>query len=207
MNKSKLGVLTLIFALLLSYSVAVAAAQYTTEKTTDIAISSSGSFVAVEPDVGISYQIQGTPGATGSVTAGIYNSNPQPTATIPDGVSLSHFVVVTFDMNANDFGSATIVLSYSDSDVHAISAPYTVYKYDADTNSYSALPSTVDTNAKTITVTVISIDDPLFAIGGTTAAEGPEFSATSWAILAVAIVVIVVLVVFAFTRLRTHVER
>jgi len=116
MNKSKLGVLTLIFTLLLSYSVAVAAAQYTTEKTTDIAISSSGTFVAVEPDVGISYQIQGTPGATGSVTAGIYSSNPQPTATIPDGVSLSHFVVITFDMNAADFGSATIVISYSDSE-------------------------------------------------------------------------------------------
>jgi hypothetical protein len=206
MNKAKLGVLTLIFALLLSYSVAVAAAQYTTEKTTDIAISSSGSFVAVEPDIGVSYQIQGTPGATGSVTAGIYTSNPQPTATIPDGVSLAHFVVVTFDMNANDFGSASIVLSYSDSDVHGISAPYTVYKYNADTNSYSALPSTVDTNAKTITVTVISIDDPLFAIGGIKS-EDVGFSTTSWIILAVAIVVIVVLAVFAFTRLREHVER
>jgi hypothetical protein len=206
MNKSKLGVLTLIFALLLSYSVAVAAAQYTTEKTTDIAISSSGSFVAVEPDIGISYQIQGTPGATGSVTAGIYTSNPQPTATIPDGVSLAHFVVVTFDMNANDFGSATIVLSYSDSDVHGISSPYTVYKYDPDTNSYSALPSTLDTDAKTITVTVISIEDPLFAIGGSTSNDA-GFSTTSWVILAVAIVVIVILVVFAFTRLREHVER
>jgi hypothetical protein len=206
MNKSKLGVLTLIFALLLSYSVAVAAAQYTTEKTTDIAISSSGTFVAVEPDVGISYQIQGTPGATGSVTAGIYSSNPQPTATVPDGVSLTHFVVITFDMNSGDFGSATIVISYSDSDVHGISTPYSIYKYNAETDSYTALPSTVDTSAKTITVTVISIADPLFAIGGAaTNTEG--FSATSWAILAVAIIVIVILVVFAFTRLRTHVER
>jgi hypothetical protein len=206
MNKAKLGILTLIFALLLSYSVAVTAAQYTTEKTTDIAISSSGSFVAVEPDIGISYQIQGTPGATGSVTAGIYTSNPQPTATIPDGVSLGRFVVITFDMNANDFSTATIVLSYSDSDVHGISSPYSVYKYDADTNSYSALPSTLDTNAKTITVTVISIDDPLFAIGGFTS-EDAGFSTTSWIILAVAIIVIVVLFVFVFTRLREHVER
>jgi hypothetical protein len=206
MNKAKLGVLTLIFALLLSYSVAVAAAQYTTEKTTDIGIPSSGSFVAVEPDIGVSYQIQGTPGATGSVTAGIYTSNPQPTATIPDGVSLVHFVVITFDMNANDFGSASIVISYSDSDVHGISAPYTIYKYNAVTDSYSAMPSTVDTNAKTITVTVISVDDPLFAIGGAKS-EDAGFSTTSWAILAVAIIVIVVLVVFAFTRLREHVER
>jgi hypothetical protein len=205
-NKSKLGVLTLVLVLLLPYTVAIAAAQYTTEKTTDIAISSSGTFVAVEPDVGISYQIQGTPGATGSVTAGIYSSNPQPTATIPDGVSLVHFVVITFDMNADDFGSASIVISYSDSDVHGISTPYAVYKYDADTNSYSALPSTVDTTAKTITVSVISITDPLFAIGGNTS-NSAEFSTTSWIVLAVAIIVIVILVVFAFTRLREHVER
>ena len=206
MNKSKLGVLTLIFVLLLSYTVALAAAQYTTEKTTPITIGSDGTFVAGEPAVGISYEIQGTPGATGSVTASVYTSNPQPTATIPDGTSLAHFVVVTFDMNANEFTSAKIVIHYSDSDVAGISAPYTIYKYIADTNSYIALPSTVDTNAQTLTVTVRSITDPLFAIGGATV-ESEGFSAASWAIIAAAIIVIVVLVVFGFTRLRTRVER
>jgi hypothetical protein len=206
MNKSKLGVLSLIFVLLLSYTVALAAAQYTTEKTTPITIGSDGTFVAGEPAVGISYEIQGVPGATGSVTASVYTSNPQPTATIPGGTSLSHFVVVTFDMNAIEFSSAKIVIHYSDSDVAGISAPYTIYKYIADTNSYMALPSTVDTNAKTMTVTVTSITDPLFAIGGATV-ESDGFSATSWAIIAVAIIVIVVLVVFGFTRLRTRVER
>jgi hypothetical protein len=207
MNKSKLGVLSLIFVLLLSYTVAIAAAQqYTTEKTTPITIGSDGTFVAGEPAVGISYEIQGTPGATGSVTASVYTSNPQPTATIPDGTSLVHFVVVTFDMNANEFTSAKIVIHYSDSDVSGISAPYTIYKYIADTNSYMALPSTVDTNAQTITVTVTSISDPLFAIGGATV-ESEGISVTSWAIIAAAIIVIVVLVVFGFTRLRTRVER
>jgi hypothetical protein len=208
-NKSKLGVLTLIIVLLSSYTVAIAAAQYTTEKTTDIAIASDGTFVAFESDAGVSYVIHGTPGATGSVTAGVYSSNPQPTATVPDGISLGHFVVITFDMNADDFGSATITLTYSDSDVSGISTPYSIYKYDADTNSYTALQSIEDATAKTITVTVISIADPLFAIGGT-ASEGLSnegFSATSWAILVVAVIVIVVLVVFAFTRLRTRVER
>jgi hypothetical protein len=207
MNKSKLAILTLILVLLLPYTVALAAAQYTTEKTTDIVISSDGTFSAIEPDVGTSYVIHGTPGATGSVTASVYTSNPQPTATIPEGVSLAHFVVITFDMNAQDFGSATIVIKYSDSDVNGMSTPYSIYKYNADTNSYTVLSSTVDTAAKTITITVTSISDPLFAIGGTTAAKGPEFSTTSWIVLAVAIIVIVVLVVFAFTRLREHVER
>ena len=176
MNKSKLGVLTLIFVLLLSYTVAIAAAQYTTEKTTDITISSDGTFTADESDVGISYEIQGTPGATGSVTAAFYTDNPQTTATIPDGISLSHFVVVTFNMDANDFSSANIVISYSDSDVNGISEPYAVYKYIAETDSYVALPSTVDTDAKTITITVVSIADPLFAIGGTTVEESRAFS-------------------------------
>jgi len=207
MNKSKLGVLTLIFVLLLSYTVAIAAAQYTTEKTTPITISSDGTFVAGEPAVGISYEIQGVPGATGSVTASIYTSNPQPTATIPEGTSLAHFVVVTFDMDANEFTSAKIVIHYSDSDVSGISTPYTIYKYIADTNSFMALPSTVDTNAQTMTVTVTSITDPLFAIGGNTEAKSDGISATSWAIIAAAIIVIVVLVVFGFTRLRTRVER
>ncbi len=206
MNKSKLGVITLIFVLLLSYTVALAAAQYTTEKTTPITISSDGTFVAGEPAVDISYEIQGTPGATGSVTASVYTSNPQPTATIPEGTSLAHFVVITFDMDANEFTSAKIVISYSDSDVAGISTPYTIYKYIADTNSFMALPSTVDTNAKTITVTVTSITDPLFAIGGATV-KSEGISATSWAIIAAAIIVIVVLVVFGFTRLRTRVEK
>jgi hypothetical protein len=207
MNKSKLGVLSLIFVLLLSYTVTLAAAQYTTQKTTDIAIDSSGKFAAVESDVGISYEIQGIPGATGSVNASVYTSNPQPTASIPDGTSLTHFVVVTFNMDAFEFTSAKIVISYSASDVAGISAPYLIYKYIADTNSYIALPSAVDTNAQTITVTVRSISDPLFAIGGNTAAKSEGVSTTSWAILAVAIIIIVVLVVFAFTRLRTRIER
>jgi hypothetical protein len=207
MNKSKLCVLTLIFVLLLPYAVAFAAAQYKTEKTTDIVVSSDGTFSATEPDVGISYVIHGTPGATGSVTASVYTSNPQPTAFIPDGISLTHFVIILFDMNATDFGNAIIVISYSDSDVSGISTPYSIYKYNADTNSYTALSSTVDTTAKTITVTVSNISDPLFAIGGTTAAKSSEFSTTSWIVLAVAIIIIVVLVVFAFTRLREHVER
>jgi hypothetical protein len=206
MNKSKLGVLTLIVVLLLPYTVAFAAAQYGTEKTTDITISSNGTFTATEPSVGISYTIQGLPGATGSVTASIFTSNPQPAANIPDGISLAHFVVITFAMDPRDFSIATIVISYSDSDVNGISTPYSIYKYDADTNSFAAMPSTVDTNAKTITVTVTSIDDPLLAIGGNTS-KNVEFSTTSWAILAAAIIVIVFLGVFAFTRLRTRVER
>ncbi len=80
---------------------------------------------------GISYSIQGAPGAVGTVTADVYEGNPQPTATIPSGISLSHFVAITFNMNAADFSQATITISYRASDVQNIQSPYQVYKYIA----------------------------------------------------------------------------
>lgn len=87
-------------------------------------ISPDGTFTATESDVGASYLIQGTPGATGTVTATVYDGNPQPTATVPGGTSLTHFVAITFNMNANDFTQATITINYADSDVQNIQMPY-----------------------------------------------------------------------------------
>jgi hypothetical protein len=194
MNKSKLGLLTVITVLLFSFTVAFVAAQYQTEKTTKVTFESDGMFTASETDVGISYEIQGTPGASGTVTADVYNGNPQPTANLPAGTSLVHFVVVTFNINADDFKSAKIVISYSDNDVQGISAPYTIYKYNPDSNSYIVLPSTLDTAAKTITVRVTSLSDPLFAIGGATASTAPSgLSAVSWGLIIVTVIVIVLL--------------
>ena len=206
LNKSKIAVILLMSVLLISLSVSLVAAQYQTEKTTNIAISSDGTFVVNEPDVGISYEIQGTPYAVGSVTASIYNGNPQPSALCPDGISLSHFIGITFNINPGDFNNAKIVISYSSSDVQGISAPYAIYKYNPDSNSFVEVPAALDTTAKTITVTVASISDPLFAIGGTAAKSG-GIPASSWAILAVAIIVILVLVVVVVSRLRTRVEK
>jgi hypothetical protein len=199
-SKSKLGVLTLVTVLLLSLSLSVAA-QYVTQKTTEIAIGLDGTFIASEPDVGITYEIQGVAGATGSVTAAVYTGNPQTTAAIPDGVSLTHFVVITFDMASSDFTQATIIVSYSDSDVQNIHSPFAIYKYDVSTDSYVELPSIVDTAAKTITVTLTSVDDPLLAIGGATATSEPT-SITTWIIIVVTIVAILLLVVFIFVRMR-----
>jgi hypothetical protein len=206
MNKSKLGVLTIVTVLLLSFGSVAVRAQYQTEKTTNVTIGSDGTFNATEADVGISYQINGTAGATGSVTADVYNGNPQPTATIPAGASLSHFIVITFNMNANDFEGATIVISYSDSDVAGISGPYAIYKYNANSNSYVALPSTVDTVAKAMTVTVTSLSDPLFAIGGATESSGGVPTST-WIIIAVSVIVVVLVAVFVVRYMRSHSEK
>lgn len=200
-SKSKLGVISIIAILMLSLSVSSVAAQYTTQKTTDIVIASDGTCTAYEPEVGVTYVIKGTPGAMGTVTAAIYNGNPQPLANIPNGVALNHFVVVTFDMDASDFSQAVITINYADSDVQNIQPPYTVYKYMPDTDSYVALPSTVDTVAKTITITLDSVDDPLFAIGGAVVTDAPV-TAVAWVIVAVGVIAVVLLSVLIVTRMR-----
>ena len=185
---------------MLSLTVSLVEAQYTTQKTTPVTVSGDGTFIATESDIGVSYLIEGTPGATGSVTAAIYSANPQPNAVIPDGVSLTHFVVVTFDMDPDQFTSASIVISYTDADVANLQAPYAIYKHVPNTDSFVELASTVNTEAKTITITVTSIDDPLFAVGAATVSEG--FPASSWAILIGLIVAIVVIAVVVVLYLR-----
>lgn len=153
--------------------------------------------------MGVSYQILGNPSATGSVTASVYNGDPQPTATVPNGTPLTSFIVVTIKMNASDFSSATITLSYTDSTVQNIKQPYEVYKYNAGGNSYTALPSTVNTSAKTITVTLSSLTDPLLAIGG--AKTQTSGNTVSTEIIVVVVVIVVVLVTVAiFYRMRSR---
>ena len=200
MIKTRLGALTIVIALIVLFSIAFVAAQYVTQETTDVTLGSNGTFSMSYSDIGLSYTIQGTPGATGTVIADLYNGNPFPTATIPNGVTLTHFVAITISMDANDFSSATVVLNYKDSDVSGISAPYSVYKYDAISNSFTLLPAQVDTNAKTITFTLTSPSDPLVAIGGSAVSGG--VSPVTWAVVAVSVIVIVILAVFIVWRLR-----
>ena len=103
MSKPKIFVIALLALLILSISAVFVAAQYTTEKTTNVTIGSDGTFTATEPDVGVTYQILGAPGATGTVTADAYTGNPQPTATYPSGISLTNFIAITFNIPASDF--------------------------------------------------------------------------------------------------------
>jgi len=197
MKKSNFIVITLLSLLLISTFSAFASALYISEETTSVTIGSDRTFSGNAENIGVSYEILGTPGATGIITAQIYNGNPQSTASIPNGVSLSHFVVITINMNSADFSQAKIYITYTDADVATLQAPYAIYKYVASTDSFIEVPSTFDVEAKMATVTVTSIDDPLFAIGGASLPEtiAPGFPATAWALLAASIVVIVLLVV------------
>jgi hypothetical protein len=203
LSKSKLGVISIIAILMLSMSASLAAAQYTTQKTSNIVLSSDGTCTIDEADLGITYVIHGTAAATGTVSTALYNGNPQPTAEVPSGITLNHFVVVTFDMASNDFSQATITLSYTDSDVANLNEPYSVFKYVPETQSYVELPSTVDTAAKTITVTLTSVNDPLLAIGGTSIESTSEpLPLWTWIAVTVSVIVVIVIVAFGIMKYR-----
>jgi len=152
------------------------------------------------------------PGSTGTVTSGVYSGNPQATAAVPGGISLTNFIFVNFNIPASDFTEAEVTLNYTSSEVQNIQSPYAVYKYISSSKSYVELPSTVDTTAKTITVTLTSLTDPVLAIGGTTKTTStpkpgsPGLSASTWIVIAVSAIVIVVLVVFVVSRMRRQDE-
>ncbi len=204
MKKSSLaGLVSVLAIVVLSLSMSVALAQYQTQQTANVTVSSSGTAHVGESSTvgGVSIDIVGTPGATGSVSTAVYAANPQPDASVPADVSLTHFVVVTFNMAASDFQRATITVSYSDADVAGLSAPYVLYKYIPETNSYVQLNAVLDTNAKTLTATVSSTTDPLFAIGGATAAPSTPSGVPVWT-WAILVVVVVGVVLVAVLTLR-----
>jgi hypothetical protein len=207
-TESKFAVLALVCIFLFSLPVISVRAQvstYTTQKTTNVTINSAGTFAATEPAVGVSYNIVGFPGATGAVTATIYEGNPQPTANVPSGIRLTYFIAISINMNAHDFIQATIILNYTDSIVQSINSPYTVYKFNSATNKYVGLTSTVNTHEKTITVTLNSLTDPLIAIGGAkTVSSGVP--ASTWIIIVITVVIIVSVNVFVFYRMRHETE-
>jgi hypothetical protein len=202
MKKSVLGLIAILVILLISLSVAFA--QYATQQTANVIIGSNGIGHVAQSSTagGVSINIAGAPGATGSVSTAVYSANPQTGASLPSGVTLAHFFVVSFNMSARDFQSANITVTYTDSDVVGMNQPYSLYKYDDSTNSYIVLPSTVDTNGKTVTATVTGINDSLLAIGGTssTSTSGSGIPTWTWVVVVGVILVVVVVAVLLLSR-------
>jgi hypothetical protein len=201
---SVFGLAAVLAVVLLSVSLSVAFAQYQTEQTTNVIISANGvSHVEQSSTVGgVSIDIAGTPGVTGSVSTATYSANPQPDATVPADTTLTHFVVVTFNFAASDFQGASITISYSDSDVTGMSPPFVLYKYIPESNSYVKLDAVVDTASKTITTTVSSTTDPLFAIGGTTVAGNGGLTIPPLGIVSIAVILVVVVLLVVALVLR-----
>ena len=197
MSSLRIKLLCVLSLLLISLFISSVYAQsYDGAVTTNVAIASSGTSTVTD-NFGVTYIIQGTAGSTGTVTTDYRSANPQATAKVPEGVSLTRFVVVTFNIAAADFTQAQIIIPYTDSDVEGVQSPYAIFKYNPATDSYSELAASQDTAAKTFTFTVTSIDDPLFAIGGASVLGATGgISNLSLAVLISSIIVIVVLVVF-----------
>jgi hypothetical protein len=200
-KNSLVGLVTVLALVILTVSLSSAFAQYVTPVTTEVTISDNGvSHVDQTSTVGgVSIDIAGTPGTTGSVSTATYTTNPNPDAIVPADTTLTHFVVVTFNFAASDFQGASITISYTDADVAGMSAPFVLYKYIPESNTYVKLDAVVDTASKTITTTVSSTTDPLFAIGGKTVTNDGGFSIPALGI--VSIVVILVVVVFLVVAL------
>jgi hypothetical protein len=199
--------LTLIVAALFISTASIASAQYQTEETINITIGDQGTFRANEPNVGIVYFIQGTPGTTGTVTATAYNGNPQATAEVPTGVLLTKFVAVVFNTPSQDFTQATLTFKLTDYDVAGLQAPFVIYKYNADTNSYVKLEGAVDKDANTITVTTTGTENSLFAMGGTPVSTTPKESSFLWIAAVGAVAIIVVVVVLGLWKFGVRIVR
>jgi flagellar basal body-associated protein FliL len=208
-NRKTSGIIVMFVLLLATFAIGSSTAgssPYIARATTQVLISSNGSFFASEPNASIAYEISGIPGAEGTVTATVYNGNPQASAATPNGISLVHFVVVTINMNDYEFVHAKISITLNNDDASSIQPPYTAYKYMASSDSFVPVPASVDMNAKTVTITLTSLDDPLFAIGGAPAAPVSQ-TASSWLILIACTIVIVLLAVVLVTYLRRSEKR
>ncbi len=207
MNK-KFGLVFLVTVLtvvLFSVSLSVAPTNgYVTGLTNDVTIPANGvSHVDQSLTLGgVSIDIAGKPGAVGSVTTGTDNGGNYPTATIPADTKLTHFVWVTFNFAASDFSGASITIRYSDADVAGMSAPFAVYKYILESNSFVKLNAVFDAQAKTATVTVSSTTDPLFAIGGKPVSEEQGWALSAIATLSIIVIVIAIVVIVAAVLLK-----
>jgi hypothetical protein len=199
------SILTVVL-LSLSLFVVAASAQYSSQATANVTIGSNGAGHVDQSSSGgmVSIDIAGTPGTKGSVSLATYSGNPQPTASVPDNTKLIDFTVITINMPEGDFFGANIVFHYNDSNVAGISSPYLLYKYIPASNSYILQNAFVDTNAKTITLSISSLTDPLFAIGGASSATttSPGVPALAWVLIAVIIAFAVFLVVLIVNRRR-----
>ena len=201
MNKSKIIVLSLVALLAISIYAGSAVAQYETQKTTDFELDANGSFTATETAIGVTYEIQGSAGATGSISADVYSGNPMPSAIVPTGIGLTNFIIISFNMDPNDFTSGLITFSYTDDDVANLEPPFMIYKYLPDANLYVEMPTTVDEQAKTLTISLTSTDDPLFAIGGSEV-ENTDTESTPWLLIAAVVIIAVVASVLVVLFLR-----
>ena len=112
---------------------------------------------------------------------------------------MTSFIAVNINADESSFDQATVTIKYTNSMVEGIKAPYTVYKYTPESNNYIAIPSTVNNNDQTITVTLHSLNDPVLAIGGTQITSGGA-PVSTWILIVIVIIIVILINVFIFHR-------
>ena len=202
-TKKTILAFTLIFATFLISTATVVDAQEYNNYKTQINIDNSGLFTATVPDVGVTYNIAGTSGATGTVTTSLHTGNPYATAQTTDSVTLTKFITVEFDFPSEDFTQATLTFSFSDANLAGLQEPYAIYKYDQASDTYIQLDGVVDMTAKTITVTLNSTTDPTFAIGGQKTVTNAANDYTMWIAIAAAVIIIIIAAVIVVRKFYT----
>ncbi|XES76077.1 MAG: hypothetical protein ACBZ72_07770 [Candidatus Bathyarchaeia archaeon] len=168
LKKVALSISVLTLALMMT-NLACASSDYTAHESTPVGIPPGATSTFVNQTTGVSFNITGKPGTFGTVTSTVYSGNPQPTGNTPPGVTLTNFIAIAFYFEPSDFVSANVIFHYNETDLSLqnITRPYVIYKYIPSNNSFVALPTTDDPVAQTLTITLSSTTDPLFAIGNT----------------------------------------
>ncbi len=107
-------------------------------------------------------------------------------------------------MDPNNFTQATVTIHYSPSDVQGLTPPYAIYKYIPENNSYVELFTSNDLTSQTITVTLNSPNDPLFAIGNSfTGYTSPTPTQTTTSTGGTPLFIYLVAIVIAFAIIGT----
>ncbi len=207
--KLKVKVISLLAVLtiaLVAFSAFTACAQYETQVTKEVTISSDGKAETTGAG-GAKIEVYGNSGAAVTVSTTLAAEDPQPQATRETGTRLSKFFIIEFTVSEADFQYAILTIPFTDEDLANMAAPYVLLKYDQATNTYKEMTdAVVDLASHTITVVLNSPTDPLFALAGTdTATPAPTQEPTpmsTYALIvgAVAAILVVIAIIGLYQR-------
>jgi hypothetical protein len=189
--------------------VSFASAQYATQQTSNFFLDSNGkAHIDQGSSTGVIIDILGTPYANGSVSIGTYSGNPYPDAGLSCGGAVRKFFVVSFNISASDFISAKLTFPYTDADLEGTVPPYAIFKYYPENNTYVEIATIIANVAHTMSITIYSPTDPVFAIGAEgvstpTPTGGPgSFLVSAWAWIAIVAAIVAIVLGVALTLRR-----
>lgn len=121
--------------------------------------------VSYVEQTGLEIAIEALQDTAGIVKTALYIANPYPSAIAPEGASLRKFIYIEVLFPEDTIGKPTITLHYTNSEVKGLlEFTLTIYRYDAETNAWMPIPTTVNKEANTATFTLEA--GGTYALGG-----------------------------------------